>query len=123
VENGSVTQSFNYDQGQAECEKIGTGLAIIRNQSDYNALMSTINKSGILLSKKVTVIWISGRKSLGSWKWYTGEVIPIHGSGILDNQTQPFTHAPEYTQDRPHIKSTITCVTPLLRNCFVSKRI
>ena len=82
MEHGSVTQSFNYDQGQVECEKFGTGLAIIRNQSDYNALMSTINKSGILLNKPTQIevidnkIWISGRRSAGLWEWYTGEVIP-----------------------------------------------
>ena len=82
MESSSVAQSFTYGQGQAECEKIGTGLAIIRNQSDYNALMSTVLKSGILLDKRQNnneiddKIWISGRKSSGSWKWYTGEVIP-----------------------------------------------
>jgi len=82
VERGSVTQSFNYYQAQAECEKIGSGLAIIRNQSDYNALMSTVNRSGILLnaySGDTEIdgkVWISGRNSSGSWKWYTGEAIP-----------------------------------------------
>ena len=81
MERGSITQSFNYDQGQTECEKIGTGLAIIRNESDYNALVSTINRSGILLSRPKWnendfKIWVSGRKSSGTWTWYTGEVIP-----------------------------------------------
>ena len=82
VESGSVTDSFNYDQAQTECEKIGSGLAIMRNQSDYNALISTVNKSGILLNAYSGVVerdgkvWISGRKSSGSWKWYTREIIP-----------------------------------------------
>ena len=82
VESGSVTDSYTYDQAQTECEKIGSGLAIMRNQSDYNALISTVDRSGILLNafsgdvETDGKVWISGRKSSGSWKWYTGEVIP-----------------------------------------------
>ena len=54
----------------------------MRNQSDYNALISTFNRSGILLNAYTGdvetdgKVWISGRKSSESWKWYTGEVIP-----------------------------------------------
>jgi len=127
VERGSVNQSFNYDQGQAECVKIGTGLAIIRNQTDYNALMSTINKSGILLNRPSKTendlkIWVSGRKLSKLWTWYTGEVIPtpwfwnpehpgtaLYGCARLIAVTSPFG-INDYACDHPgHYYYKLAC--------------
>ena len=74
---------FTYDEAQVECEKIGSGLAIVRNQSDYDILINTINMSGMVLHMPTsdsyylyTRAWISGMKSTGEWQWYTGEPIP-----------------------------------------------
>ena len=69
---------FTYDEGQVECEKIGSGLAIVRNQSDYDSLINTINTSDMLLHMLYvyTRAWISGMKTTDQWQWYTGEPIP-----------------------------------------------
>ena len=72
---------LTYDKAQVECEKIGSGLAIVRNQSDYDSLINTINTSDMLLyipsgDYVYTRAWISGMKTTGEWQWYTGEPIP-----------------------------------------------
>ena len=84
VASGSDT-GLTYDEAQLECEKIGSGLAIVKNQSDHDSLINTINTSGILQNMLIlawpyqslyTRVWISGKKTNGQWRWYTGEAIP-----------------------------------------------
>jgi len=84
VASGSDT-GLTYDEAQLECEKIGSGLAIVRNQSDHDSLINTINTSGLLQNMLIpkwpyeslyTRVWISGKKTTGPWQWYTGETIP-----------------------------------------------
>ena len=70
---------LTYDKAQQECEKIGSGLAIVRNQSDYDSLINTINTSDMLLDIPsgdyvYERAWISGKKTTD--QWYTGEPIP-----------------------------------------------
>jgi len=69
---------ISYDQAQLVCENVGSGLATIRNQSDFDALYGVANKSGHRLFQEPVdrAFWISGQKTTGTWRWYTGEVIP-----------------------------------------------
>jgi len=82
VASGSNT-GLVYSEAQFECEKIGSGLAIVRNQSDHDSLINIINTSGFLQNMPpsdvlflYTRVWISGKKTNGQWRWYTGEPIP-----------------------------------------------
>jgi len=78
VASGSDT-GLTYDEAQLECEKIGSGLAIVRNQSDHDSLINIINTSGLLQNMLVYTnlrVWIGGKKTTGPWQWYTGELIP-----------------------------------------------
>jgi len=82
VASGSDT-GLTYDEAQLECEKIGSGLAIVRNQSDHDSLIKSINTSGLLQNMPPSEdpylykrVWISGKKTNGQWRWYTGELIP-----------------------------------------------
>jgi len=82
VARGSNT-GLNYNEAQLECERIGSGLAIVRNQSDHDSLINIINTSGLLQNVPpsdepymYTRVWISGKKTNGQWRWYTGEPIP-----------------------------------------------
>jgi len=83
VEKSAVSSGYTYDEAQTECEKIGSGLAIVRNQSDHDSLINTINTSGLLQNMPTldypflyTRVWISGMKTTDQWQWYTGEPIP-----------------------------------------------
>ena len=77
VKIGSL-QIIPYDQAQSVCEHVGSGLATIRNQFDFDALYQVANKSGLRLYKELEdrAFWISGKRTTGTWRWYTGEVIP-----------------------------------------------
>jgi len=84
VKQGTLpSPGFNYNEAQLECEKIGSGLAVVQNQSDHNSLINTVYTSGILLNIPpssnaylYTRVWIGGKKTDGQWRWYTGEPIP-----------------------------------------------
>jgi len=69
---------ISYDQAQLVCENVGSGLATIRNQSDFDALYDIANKSGHRLFQEPDdrAFWISGQRTTGTWRWYTAEVIP-----------------------------------------------
>ena len=72
---------LTYDKAQQECEKIESGLAIVRNQSDYDSFINTISTSDMLLDIPsgdyvYERAWISGKKTTDQWQWYTGEPIP-----------------------------------------------
>ena len=79
MQSGSDTLKYNYDQAIAECQKIGSGLATIKNASDYDAFITIIQNSGLLLPEFPSLlerIWISGKKEDGIWRWHDGEAIP-----------------------------------------------
>ena len=67
----------DYDAAQEECEGVGSGLAIIRNQSDWDALQTTVKQSRITVMLEdfhFSKMWISGRKRSSNWRWYTDEI-------------------------------------------------
>jgi len=69
-----------YDEAQQECTKVGSGLAIVRNQSDLDLVRALTTTSRIDLQTQTlhyAFVWISGRKDDDVWQWYTGEEIPL----------------------------------------------
>jgi len=79
VQGGLANQTFNYDEARLECAKIGTDLAIIRNDTDFNILMNTVQRSGMFIpdfGAQKERMWISGRRTDEVWRWHTGEEIP-----------------------------------------------
>jgi len=76
---GSVNKNVTYGEAQQECTKVGSGLAIVRNQSDLDLVRALTTTSRIhLLTKdlRFAFVWISGRGVDGVWQWYTGEEMP-----------------------------------------------
>ncbi|WAR22395.1 hypothetical protein MAR_016369 [Mya arenaria] len=75
VYSGSSKKSW--DEALGFCQQLGSGLATLRNEQDFDAMVVAVNKSRV---NEETIdfrqkAWLGGKKDVDVWKWYTGEII------------------------------------------------
>ena len=85
------------DEARTECSRISSGLAIVRNQSDLEALHETMVKSNVQnhvykSGKRNYELWLDGRFTLGQWRWSTGEEFSDEWFDVFLDQPDDVCH-------------------------------